>query len=661
MGVVDGFRGGLIAGTTAASGSTMKTSPDKMEQPCDTRSDSLYPVAVLIDELRSDLLQPRLKAVQSLRTIAVALGPERTREELVPFLAAEIAVDDEDDVLIALSSEIANLLPEIGGCSYAYALLPALEELANKEEPLVRSAATHALKQIAEAMPLDILLGEMSALVHRLASHDWFTNRIAALGLLPTMIRKTADSGASSHLNSSDNFLSAYCRLVKDDTPMVRRAAANALPQIAEAIQFTSNEPLRARRKQTVGELLGLLAEDNQDSVRVLSIGNLLAVHQSLSSSSEFEPSLLLKCVQDQSWRVRYMAAENCAEVCAALGKERFQTQFLKQVYVPLLGDQEPDVKALAVRKLPEVAKVLVHFGNSTPIRRQGEDAKKLEEPDLSNVTETSRALQRELLDSIKELFLEQMVKPEAPLTVRVAVAGSVLATAPVVGEQLTVDPLVKLFLELIRDEASEVRLTLIASLPDLAKVIKVTALKDNLLPALKKLAADRQWRVRLAVLESTTTLAGVLRLVDDFPVWTFNDWLADPVYLVREAASESIAKLTELLGVSWAEEHAVPQIEATLVDNSNYLLRVTAITALARISDKLQQGATKDRLLERIFAMGGDTVPNVRFNVAKVLPSIISGDNSSASVNDARTLLQRLAQDTDPDVKDFAQKSLKG
>ena len=48
--------------------------------------DSLYPVAILIDELKNEDIQLRLNSIRRLSTIALALGPERTREELIPFL-----------------------------------------------------------------------------------------------------------------------------------------------------------------------------------------------------------------------------------------------------------------------------------------------------------------------------------------------------------------------------------------------------------------------------------------------------------------------------------------------------------------------------------------------------------------------------------------------
>ena len=48
--------------------------------------DALYPIQILIDELKNEDIQLRLNSIRKLNTIARALGPERTRTELLPFL-----------------------------------------------------------------------------------------------------------------------------------------------------------------------------------------------------------------------------------------------------------------------------------------------------------------------------------------------------------------------------------------------------------------------------------------------------------------------------------------------------------------------------------------------------------------------------------------------
>jgi serine/threonine-protein phosphatase 2A regulatory subunit A len=91
---------------------------------------------VLIDELKHDDVSLRLNAVKKLSTIALALGQERSRTELVPFL--EESIDDEDEVLLALADELGNMVDYVGGPAHAHLLLRPLESLAGVEETVVR-------------------------------------------------------------------------------------------------------------------------------------------------------------------------------------------------------------------------------------------------------------------------------------------------------------------------------------------------------------------------------------------------------------------------------------------------------------------------------------------------------------------------------------------
>lgn len=48
------------------------------------------------DELKNEYSELRLNSMRRLKTIAVALGEERTRDELIPFLTD--CTDDEEEV-----------------------------------------------------------------------------------------------------------------------------------------------------------------------------------------------------------------------------------------------------------------------------------------------------------------------------------------------------------------------------------------------------------------------------------------------------------------------------------------------------------------------------------------------------------------------------------
>lgn len=110
----------------------------------------LLPIAVLIDELKNDDIQLRLNSIRRLSTIARALGEDRTRRELIPFLSENN--DDDDEVLLAMADELGGFIPHVGGVDHAHVLLPPLETLCTVEETVVRDKAVESLCKIGAQM-----------------------------------------------------------------------------------------------------------------------------------------------------------------------------------------------------------------------------------------------------------------------------------------------------------------------------------------------------------------------------------------------------------------------------------------------------------------------------------------------------------------------------
>ena len=175
--------------------------------------DSLYPIAVLIDELRNEdvqvspddsifqfqkskiqslIFQLRLNSIKKLSTIALALGVERTRSELIPFLTDTIY--DEDEVLLALAEQLGTFTPLVGGAEHVNCLLPPLESLATVEETIVRDKAVDSLRSIADEHSNTDLESHFVPLVKRLATGDWFTSRTSACGLFSVCYSRVSAS-----------------------------------------------------------------------------------------------------------------------------------------------------------------------------------------------------------------------------------------------------------------------------------------------------------------------------------------------------------------------------------------------------------------------------------------------------------------------------------
>jgi serine/threonine-protein phosphatase 2A regulatory subunit A len=107
--------------------------------------------------------------------------------------------------------------------------------------------------------------------------------------------------------------------------------------------------------------------------------------------------------------------------------------------------------------------------------------------------------------------------------------------------------------------------------------------LSQSLLPAIVQLAEDKQWRVRLAIIEYIPLLASQLgvKFFDEKLSNLCMGWLGDTVFSIREAATHNLKKLTEVFGVEWASEQIIPKVMG-MGSHPNYLYRMTTCFAIS-------------------------------------------------------------------------------
>ena len=104
-----------------------------------SKQDEIFNIALLIDNLKHDDVQERLKSASALQKVAAALGQRRTREELLPFLCD--CCDDDDEVLLQLTDQLATMIPLVGGDAFAHLILDVLKLLAQSDSKIVRDQA----------------------------------------------------------------------------------------------------------------------------------------------------------------------------------------------------------------------------------------------------------------------------------------------------------------------------------------------------------------------------------------------------------------------------------------------------------------------------------------------------------------------------------------
>lgn len=592
-----------------------------------------------------------------LSTIALALGHERTRTELVPFLE-EVTQEDEDEVLTVLAEQLGSFIPYIGGADYAHILISTLEGLAAMEEPLVRDKAVESLNKLGETQSQDQIEQYFIPLVKRLSSTEWFSSRVSATGLYPMIIAKVSEP-------AREELLALYRALCQDEAPMVRRAAATNLPKVVSALPA-------AKFEGSIYSMFHSQVSDDQDSVRLLSVDVLIAIAEVLKTQeiTDYNSELITlshSLFTDKSWRVRYMAANRFEKLAISLDSLEAREKFAP-AFVSLMKDSEAEVRTAISKQIPGFSALL-----------------------------SKEAILQNVIPNV------EILSQDSSQYVRAALASEISRLAPLLGKESTIESLLPTFLLMLKDEFPEVRLNIISKLHVVNDVIGIELLSKSLLPAISDLAKDKQWRVRLAIIEYIPLLAEQLGVAffDRELGPLCMTWLWDNVYSIREAATLNLRKLTKVFGIEWAKEEIIPHI-IVVGGNTNYLYRLTVLFAVTVLIPVIDNDTVVKSVIPFLGNLMNDPISNIRFNVAKSYQVLVeaylkpenavkvvteepqtttepanneSSKKSSTPLGPKADLasikelidgtilpnLQKLSEDTDVDVRYFASKSIEG
>eukprot|EP00743_Colponemidia_sp_Colp-15_P001721 GILK01001880.1.p1 GENE.GILK01001880.1~~GILK01001880.1.p1 ORF type:complete len:597 (+),score=99.77 GILK01001880.1:60-1793(+) len=572
--------------------------------------DDISPLDLFREELATDDIATKVNCIHRLRTVATAMGPESTRSQLLPYLK-KLTVED-DEVLFALSEELGKLRDLVGGSHFTHLLLEPLETLACIEETMVRDKAVEAVCLIAEQLPESAVQDTLVPIIFRLASGEWFTSRVSAAGMFGAAYPKAGP--LKSQLRA------IFAQLCAEDTPMVRRAAANKLGDFA----------LRVEKEYLISDLLPVfknLTQDDQDSIRVVCVESAVRLAPLFSieeNKTHLLPVLVRAAEEKSSWRVRLAVAKNFDKLAEALGQALTAISLLNP-YVNLLADTEPDVRSAAVNCLSQSVKVL-----------------------------SMEQLQQQVFPAFQSLA------KDGSQMVRTAFAQSLPEIALTVGRDITSRFLMNYVLELMRDENHEVRFNIVSKLGRFADLVGADFLNATMLTNIQHLAEDPQWRVRLSVLEQIPGLAKSVgtEVFQSKLEPLFMAGLSDNVYSVRVSAIEELKALADVFGPQWTTSHLLPRVVEHFYKDQSYLHRMTSVLALPVLASSLSSDDIAQSMLPVLLRAAKDPVPNIRFVVAKTIIKLIPCLDATVLNSQIRPCLNEMQQDSDRDVVYYARQA---
>lgn len=221
----------------------------------------IKPLTLLREEISSEDIHVKVNAIHRLYIITSLISPDEIVRDLLPFLESKpytALLHEEEELLFALAEALGQIsLPQ------AALIIPLLESMASLDETVVRDEAVRSIIKISPKITDPEIDSVLAPAALRLASAENFSARVSACSLIPITYSRSA--------THRERIRQKLIELSKEETPMVRRAAALQMGNFAKVIE----------KHVLVSELLTdlkQLAQDEQDQIRMLYIDSMVEI-----------------------------------------------------------------------------------------------------------------------------------------------------------------------------------------------------------------------------------------------------------------------------------------------------------------------------------------------------------------------------------------------
>lgn len=613
-------------------------------------------------------------------------------------------MEDEEEVLLTIVDQLVGMIREVGGPQWAYTLYAPLEFVCHVEEDEVRKKAVEAIETISLQMSDSDVEEHLVPLIRKLHASEWFTAKMSGCTLIPVALSRCS---RSTRAQLAEDF-SIYGR---GDSPMVRRSVFASLGAFAAAVG-ESELPM-------VLELLSNAIRDPADSVREVFFktvvelkmvypnpNNIFKLKDSKSglTSSKFKdlktnwkPSAnaiqlvdeklsahLESFVYDTDYRVRRSLVEALPDIARHMPSIR--SNLISNFLVPLLIDQEHEVRAMSADKTPMILAVVLQLSQPLPAFLENQDVPSLTpEPYIPSFTSNytavnprtqSIALPQSSLDSsFVSDVLEKVVASfekllqDSQTSVRIATSVAIpeiyICTLAQSSNSIT-SRLHSIATTLLSDQSTDVRLRFIESCYKLGS-LGFSRHLQLIVPTFDELLVDAHWRIRCLFTHCVGILA-TEQIKDESSLTRYRtalmNFLKDPVSAVRDAAIHVLGRCVAVaLGDSWTLTKLVPVV-MELMGSRNYLHRMAGIELLGVIGtvNVLSEPALNKVVVFTIMQMTSDVVPNVRFTAIETLEALSKNGHVSVKTIGSHILPllgELIKNDKDTDVFDFTERAI--
>ena len=541
-----------------------------------------------------------------MRGISLALGRERTRKELLPYLKSCID-EEEDEIIIELAKVLSNFIDCIGGKQYIKELLNLLEIILTIDDHFVRLEILNTIKSVVKQIgKVSEIESDLINIINNLYNSEDINQKKSAMNLLIFLYKDLNSNNKAVALNYFDKFLI-------DNNISVKKELLNEITEISLELSI-----------DYIKKMINVILKDKNDSMRIDIVNIMMSIrnHKNINEFIETIYDLIPKLSEDTNWRVRLTVSDKLNDFLNFPNIDNNFKKISTNIFAKLLEDPEAEIRNICCLRLVEITKTLK------------------EENNFDKILQNLRKLEKDQKNFVKG-----------------ALASNVLKICELIGPKKTNDYVFPIFLTLIKDENIEIRMSLINNLSELNKVIEINNIIESIMPPIKEISANKSWRVRIQIMEIVPVLAKLfnqhLFMTNIFPICITS--LMDSVFSIREASCKLFATIYKDTKNEDFEKKLLEKLNELCL-SSSYLLRNTALVYIKfyieKLDDKIYLDFFEKKLVGIVFNLSKDKIANVRINCAFILNKIKNIKFKDSKINgEINNIIEILKKDKDGDV----------
>ena len=566
----------------------------------------------IIEGLISRDPKQQIISIRNISKLFSSIPPDKFRNEFIPFLITCIP-EEEDDLLEELFKVYREIFNYVEGKEHVKDTFPLVELIFHTSNMEVRKEMIIYLRHIID-------------------KQDEFSNVEKDLFELMKKLANTEDC------SNENGFVELSSEFFGDFKDKYRNQIYNLYIQFSQkknqgkAIKIQISENLKKiskfLKKSEFFEIFNYLMEEKCDVVRfnlVEAISNLKEKEKSeLESYEGFIGEKINKFTEDESWRVRLMLVKCIPEIFDLVKKisENNNNSELKKIilkaYLKLLQDKEGEVRSMACDKLEEAAEFL-----------------------------------KDMDDFDKILSCLKNLKSDPLPYVHSSLASNILSIAPIISTKKTNEYIFPIFLDLIKDEAHDIRMLIIKNLDKLNEVINIDNYVQGIIPSLMEISENSNWRVRNQVQEIIPTIARIVKkkifLENIMPICL--KWLTDQVFAIRQNACKILKRLYNIFKGEDFEKKLISKLNS-MVKTESYLIRITVVLLIKEfLIDEYELDFMEKKLFPILAKLSNDKISNVRQACTHVVKKLGRLSKNKDVVKECKMIIDELKIDKDIEV----------